>query len=380
MDNRSTSKNIRVILAGLLIGMLGIVLIVSAVNAESNPSPLAQSTATSQVESTPSAEPVPTKECIECHPDKKDAWVASPHALAFESQNFQEGWKSMGQPGECLLCHTTNYQTATGEYTHAGVSCEACHGAANLEHPAVDYPVHSDKEYCGTCHPATLGEAQLSGHTGTAEVGCMDCHDPHSQGVLFENPDDICKECHAEDLAAMDEVLSNLHLRENLTCVSCHTLDVPHTFLYNFRGEDLTAFMTGSDCSSEVSAHLALQTQSEDNAQLALQTEMNWPIVHRVSRAKSALKCTDCHEMNEDLRADFKLLGYSDAQLDKLAWQGENLPAVTDKDLNLLVSKPKSGWSWIVWLLGIALIFAIFEFFVSRKLGKAKHVVNDKDE
>jgi hypothetical protein len=317
MDNRSTSKIIRVILAGLLIGMLGIVLMVSAAKAEASPGPLAQDTATPQVESTPSAEPVTTKECIECHPDKKDTWVTSPHAQAFDNPGFQEGWKSMHESGECLLCHTTNYQEATGEYTDAGVSCEACHGAANPEHPAADYPIRSDKENCGSCHPATLGEAQLSGHTGTADVGCMSCHDPHSQGVLFENPDDMCKDCHEEDLAAMDEVLGDLHLRESITCANCHTLDVPHTFLHNLMQENMTVFMAGRDCSSEISTHLASHTQLESSVQVALQTNMNWPVVHKVSRAKSASECTDCHAMDENTRADFKALGYSDADLDR---------------------------------------------------------------
>jgi hypothetical protein len=379
MDNRSTSKRFRVIFAGLLIGLASILLLAGAVKAESEPAPRLQSTATPEGEATPTAEPVPAKACIECHPDKRDGWAASPHALAFESANFQEGWKSMDQPGECLLCHTTNYQTATGEYSHAGVACEACHGAANAEHPTVDYPVRSDKEYCGTCHPATLGEAQLSGHTGTAEVGCLDCHDPHSQAVLFENPDDMCKECHQEDLAAMEAVQADLHLRENITCAGCHTLDVPHTFLYNFRQEDLTGFMTGFDCSSEVSAHLALQTQSESDArQTILQSEMNWPVVHRVSRAKAASKCTDCHEMDESTRADFKMLGYSDTDLDKLAWQDEEVPTITENDLNLLVSRSKFSGSWIFWLVGIVLIFALFEVFVSRKLRKPSPAVKEE--
>ncbi|MGB8982955.1 MAG: cytochrome c3 family protein [Anaerolineales bacterium] len=378
MDNRSTSKVIGVILVGLLIGILSLVWMVGAAKAESGPRSPAPGLAASQVEGTPSAEPVEIKECIECHPDKKDAWTASPHALAFESRDFQEGWKTMHQAGECLLCHTTNYQEATGEYSHAGVSCEACHGATNPEHPAVDYPVHSDKESCGTCHPATLGEAQLSGHTGTAEVGCMDCHDPHSQGILFENPDDMCKECHEEDLAAMDEVLASLHLRENITCAGCHTLDVPHTFLRNLMQENMTVFMAGRDCGSEISDHLASHTQSESSVQVALQTKMNWPVVHRVSRAKSALECTDCHEMDENTRADFKALGYTDADLDQLSWNNEGAPKITDRDLSLLVSRPASGWSWIFWLLGIVLVFALFEVFVTRKLRKTSQAVEEE--
>jgi hypothetical protein len=376
MNNHRTRK-IRVIFAGLLISVLSVVLMAGAAQAESNRQPLAQSTATPEQVST-QTEPVVMKECIECHPDKKDAWMASPHANTFGGAKFQEGWKNIHQSKECLLCHTTNYQEATGEYSYAGVSCEACHGAPSPEHPATDYPVRSDKEYCGTCHAATLGEAQLSGHTGTSNVGCMDCHDPHSQKAFLEKPDDLCKDCHKEDLAAMDEVQSQLHLRENITCAGCHTLDVPHTFLYNFSQENMTVFMAGLDCSSEISAHLASHTRSENGVQTILQTKMDWPIVHRVSRAKSALQCKDCHEMNEKLRADFKALGYSESDLDEIAWQNQDAPSVTQNDLSILVSRPKPGWNWILWLLGIALVFGIFEITVTRKLKKTNHAIKDE--
>jgi hypothetical protein len=375
IKDRSTLNMFRILFAGLSLGIASLILMSGAVQAESDSQSLVQVTAPPQTKTTPT-EPVATKECIECHPDKRDTWVNSPHALAFENQTFQEGWKSMGQPGECLLCHTTNYQEATGAYSHAGVACEACHGAANPEHPAADYPVRSDQESCGACHPATLGQAQFSGHTGTADVCCMDCHDPHGQGVLFENPDDMCMECHQEDLAAMDPLQGTLHLRENITCAGCHTLDVPHTFLYNFRHEDLTAFMTGFDCAAEISANRALQAGSQQ-AQTILQTKMNWPVVHRVSRARSALKCTDCHEMNENVPADFKLLGYSETDLDKLRWQDEAFPAITNKDLDLLVFGSRPGWSWVWWLLGAAAVFALFEVFVARTLKKPEPAVKD---
>jgi hypothetical protein len=139
----------------------------------------------------------------------------------------------------------------------------------------------------------------------------------------------------------------------------------------------MSTFMKGLDCSAEVSAHLALEAQPETAAQAILPSKMNWPVVHRVSRAKSALKCTDCHEMNEVLRADFKVLGYSDKDLDKLTWKNEEFPAITDNDLNLIVAESKPGSSWIYWLLGVAVIFAIFEFFVARKLRKPDNAVKE---
>ena len=244
----------------------------------------------------------------------------------------------------------------------------------------MDYHVRSDEEYCGTCHSAILGESQLSGHVRAADAGCTDCNDPHGQNTLFENPDEMCSECHKEDLDAMNEALGDLHLRENITCTGCHTLDVPHTFLYNFRRDDMAGFMAGFDCPSEINAKMALQTESESAARIVLESKMNWPTVHRVSRAKSAMKCADCHEMNEELRADFKSLGYSDDDLQQIAWEDESFPAITQKDLDLLVSRPKAGWSWLLWLLGAAAVFGILEYFVSHSLVKRESKVPEEDE
>jgi hypothetical protein len=82
--------------------------------------------------------------------------------------------------------------------------------------------------------------------------------------------------------------------------------------------------------------------------------------------------------MNEDLRADFKALGYSESDLDKIAWQNQEAPSVTGNDLSLLVSTPKPGWSWILWLLGIALVFGVFEISITRKLKKTYHAIKDE--
>lgn len=383
MNNRPRSKSTLLIALGLLIGMLSLGFMVGAVKAESVPYVRVQGTTP-----TPTTAPTETlvvKECIECHPDKRDTLIGSPHAHAYDNPTFQEGWASLDHKGECLLCHTTGYQEATGEYIKEGVSCEACHGAANPQHPAVEYPVRSEKESCGTCHPAILNQTQLSGHTKDVDAGCVNCHDPHSQKPLFENPDNLCKECHKEDLAAMDKVLSDLHLRENITCASCHTLDVPHTFLYNVRQEDVTSFMTGFDCPAEIGVNVALQVDAQDETQSTLETKMNWPTVHKVSRAKAALKCDDCHEMNEKTRSDFKALGYSDEDLNKLSWEDGNVPTVTEQDVDLLVARPRSGWSWVFWLIGAVSVFGVFEFFVTRRLKKQKveeesKVEESKDE
>ena len=163
------------------------------------------------------------KNCKDCHLDITDSWTHSPHAHAFDDPVFSQRWKGMGSPGNCLLCHTTNYQTSTGSYEVEGVSCEACHGEVKADHPPEVVPIRADTDYCGTCHTTTLHEWRLSGHSAV-NVGCTDCHDPHSQKRLFEVSDELCINCHQGD---MGDYLEDTHIQKGIGCVDCHALVIP---------------------------------------------------------------------------------------------------------------------------------------------------------
>lgn len=214
------------LIAGLLIGVISMVLAVGAAWAAPGHLPVAQGgdsgTPQPGAEETSTATE-PPKACAECHPDVHDAWVDSPHAQAFADEVFIQRWKSLGEPGECLVCHTTGYQATTGEFKEEGVTCEGCHGAAVEGHPPAMMPIHADTEYCGTCHTTTLGEWRLTGHAA-ADVGCTDCHNPHSQQALFENPDELCVNCHKDDIG---EHQNDLHIQKGISCVECHALVIP---------------------------------------------------------------------------------------------------------------------------------------------------------
>jgi len=205
------NHNIRSLLACLLIGLLAMTLTTGIALA----APPAQ-------DEDPTPEPA-TKDCGECHLDIANNWTHSPHAHAFDDPVFQDRWTGMGNPGDCLSCHTTNYVASTGEYSAEGVYCEACHGKADMNHPPEVVSIKADTEYCGTCHTTTLSEWKSTGHAPEG-VGCMDCHDPHSQEALFEVTDDMCINCHQED---MERYLEDLHVQKDIGCVDCHALVVP---------------------------------------------------------------------------------------------------------------------------------------------------------
>ena len=171
----------------------------------------------------PPADLLSDEDCRECHLSVEDNWSRSPHAHAYDDPVFQEQWIGLGSPDSCLACHTTNYITSTGSYDTEGVSCQACHGAATANHPPEIVETKADAEYCGICHTTTLGEWRQTGHA-PADVGCMDCHDPHSQKALFENPDDLCINCHSD---GMGDYLNDLHVQKDIGCVDCHALVIP---------------------------------------------------------------------------------------------------------------------------------------------------------
>ena len=212
-----------VLLTVLLVGAALLALVVSDALASGNPDVM-QTTPTPLPDDPSSSGPTGApKQCAECHLDIEHAWSASSHAHAYDDDIFSDRWNSLGKPGECLACHATNYQSTTNTFTAEGVQCEACHGETVAGHPPAVVSIKADTEYCGTCHTTTLGEWRMTGHS-TAGVGCMDCHDPHSQKALFENPDDMCLNCHKDE---MGDYLEDLHIQKGIGCVDCHALVIP---------------------------------------------------------------------------------------------------------------------------------------------------------
>lgn len=211
-------KRVLPLLSGFAVGLVGLLLTVGL--AVAGPLALPPRQTDESGEETP-AEPV--QECQECHLNVTKHWSHSPHAHAFDDEVFQERWAGLGEPGECLVCHTTDYQQSTGEFAAEGVQCEACHGKTSADHPPEPISIKADTEYCGMCHITTLGEWRLTGHS-TTDIGCTDCHDPHSQQPLFEEADELCINCHEE---SMGEYLEDLHVSKGIGCVDCHALVIP---------------------------------------------------------------------------------------------------------------------------------------------------------
>jgi hypothetical protein len=90
----------------------------------------------------------------------------------------------------CEACHSDVPEVAKGG-KHAGIACEACHGAlarhAEADDPAANKPARPTAALCPVCHTAAVGkpaafpQIKLKEH---AEPGtCLECHKAHRPSV-----------------------------------------------------------------------------------------------------------------------------------------------------------------------------------------------------
>jgi predicted CXXCH cytochrome family protein len=169
--------------------------------------------------------------CVACHDEVQVSWANGPHGQALTDPIFEEAWAAQGKPGACLVCHTTGYDPATGESKAEGVTCEACHGDMNADHPKSPMPVNRSPDLCGRCHSDTrFGWQDWQGSTHYQRgMDCAVCHDPHSASLKKVMPKDgspeiadasqLCINCHAE--VSMDFPYSQHH-QKGVSCVQCH--------------------------------------------------------------------------------------------------------------------------------------------------------------
>lgn len=165
--------------------------------------------------------------CALCHEQETKEWKESPHARSMDDA-FTRVWQQEGKKWECLVCHTSQFDREKGTASHAGVSCQSCHGAMKEDHtdsdkpnrPKMALPVTS--EVCQSCHTITYGEWRVSAH-GQKNIRCFDCHKMHRMNLRTDKPDAMCGACHTERL---EDFSHATHAVEGLHCLSCHMPEV----------------------------------------------------------------------------------------------------------------------------------------------------------
>lgn len=156
--------------------------------------------------------------CAECHIDTVLDWQTGPHAMSFSSPAFQDAY-AQNQDDSCLICHTTGFEAYSGEFTHAAITCEACHGETPVNHPDEPMLVINGLETCATCHTPTFREWENSPH-GAADqnMPCTTCHNPHPQQIRFESNNALCLNCHETD--TREDYAHITHVEQE--CTNCH--------------------------------------------------------------------------------------------------------------------------------------------------------------
>ncbi len=162
--------------------------------------------------------------CATCHKDVHETWQGTLHSQAFSSPIFQQDWSKQGSAVTCLECHTTGYDPATGKYEEEGVTCEACHGPMQTNHPQNPMPITPDATLCARCHKTTTDEWRASNH-GQMNINCESCHNSHSQQPRAASINELCGNCHKDTGSSFTH---GTHSTAGLQCSNCHMATASH--------------------------------------------------------------------------------------------------------------------------------------------------------
>lgn len=166
-------------------------------------------------------------DCAKCHQNIFDAWKGGLHGKSMTDPVFAFEWNNEGKPDACLVCHSTLYDTATGE-AQDGITCIECHSPIPANHPTDPVPVNNSSQMCAKCHTDprfTMQDWQISAHF-LHGMDCTTCHDPHSAGMkaiagstAAADASPLCENCHKD---VMQNFPLSQHAKAGVTCVNCH--------------------------------------------------------------------------------------------------------------------------------------------------------------
>ncbi|MCC7476915.1 cytochrome c3 family protein [bacterium] len=209
-------------------------------------------------EATTGAEYTGSEACLTCHTDQCSSWKESMHSLSdtdWQKAPNMRGCESCHGPGGnhwgrkagigsfayasdaesdavCLTCHKD--ETFAPEYqrnTHVktGVGCVDCHDVhSQLERHNLRA---SANELCLTCHQnQRLEFAKFSHHPvddSDARTGlqCVECHNPHGgegRAMLVANQDELCFVCHVDKQGPFIYAHAGYEAGLGQGCSTCH--------------------------------------------------------------------------------------------------------------------------------------------------------------
>jgi hypothetical protein len=217
---------------------------------------------------------VPANECQDCHEIIQTHWADSAHGQAVSDVVFKQAWLEAGSPGECLSCHTTGYDPATGTWEKDGVTCKVCHYPVSDNHPEVVMPTDISSRLCGTCHLDTYAEWETSTH-GQEDLACVRCHNPHTTSLKKSDAQEVCQACHNEETHFFTYTG---HAKDGLLCADCH-LRVSEAQMGEGHGQRLHTFVVDiGTCTGCHGENLHYPTGNESLLAEPVEASMTLPI------------------------------------------------------------------------------------------------------
>lgn len=127
-------------------------------------------------------------------------------------------------------CHQAMKSGTIAHYPTQTDRCPACHQQVNQQHPDSSGPdfqlAAPGSDLCAKCHPPLLGKKYV--HPPAKDGECTGCHNPHTSNSPFllnisaENQNELCKECHDQELTTQKFTHGPVGLG---ACTYCHA---PH--------------------------------------------------------------------------------------------------------------------------------------------------------
>lgn len=209
---------------------------------------------------------VDKSKCIECHgefyaQENVHAPVAEDCAYCHEATGNAHPGEEKGfsftdsQPSLCYMCHDALNNMSNVHMPVSDGECTMCHNPHLADNEKL---LHSKpaSTICIECHDINT-TTQTSGHKHFTEGDCQVCHDPHQSNnsfLLVDKREDLCFNCHNEEINVEDKVISNIkqeletrkYIHEALEMDGCATCHSPHSSEYpsllnsNFPTHDYT--------------------------------------------------------------------------------------------------------------------------------------------
>jgi predicted CXXCH cytochrome family protein len=202
--------------------------------------------------------------------------------------------------------HTSHARLATlNSWKGKVTGCEQCHGPgkAHIESdPAkiISFKNKSSKEVSETCLRCHAGKHERHnfrrGEHWRNDVGCIDCHSPHSPAPALVNPgsNTFISEAHRRNPDLL--VSTMLRTSEPQLCLGCHT-EMKAQFNMPFHHKVLEGAMVCSDCHNPHGGFELKQTRlstGADTSCLKCHTDKQGPFVFEHAPLK-LVGCAACH-------------------------------------------------------------------------------------